>query len=93
MAEDKRMIKLPHNLILEDRRSLTVTGVSDVDSFDEQAVIVFTDMGELTVRGTQLHINRLSVETGELTMEGNIVALSYSDEQQHSGGFFSRIFK
>ncbi len=93
MAEDKRMIKLPHNLILEDRRSLTVTGVSDVDSFDEQAVIVFTDMGELTVRGTQLHINRLSVETGELTMEGNIASLSYSDEQQHSGGFFSRIFK
>lgn len=93
MADDKRMIKLPHNLILEDRRSLTVTGVSDVDSFDEQTVTVFTDMGELTVRGSQLHINRLSVETGELTMEGNIVSLSYSDEQQRSGGFFSRIFK
>lgn len=92
MAEDKRTIKLPHNLILEDRHSLTVTGVSDVDSFDEEAVIVFTDMGALTVKGTQLHINRLSVETGELTMEGNIAALSYSEEQQR-GGFFSKIFR
>lgn len=93
MAEDKRTIKLPHNLILEDRRSLTVTGVSDVDSFDEETVVIFTDMGELTVKGTQLHINRLSVETGELTMEGNIAALSYSEEQQRGGGFFSKIFK
>lgn len=92
MAEDKRTIKLPHNLILEDRHALTVTGVSDVDSFDEQTVVVFTDMGELTVKGDQLHINRLSVETGELTMEGNISSLTYSEEQQR-GGFFGKLFK
>ena len=51
MPEEKKTISLPHNLVLEDRRSLMVSGVSDVDSFDEQTVIVFTEMGELTVRG------------------------------------------
>lgn len=93
MAEEKRMQSMPHNLVLEDRKMLTVSGVSDVDSFDEQTVIVFTDMGELTVRGNNLHINRLSVEVGELTVEGNIAALIYSDETPKSGGFFSRVFR
>ena len=93
MAEEKRMQSMPHNLVLEDRKMLTVSGVSDVDSFDEQTVIVFTDMGELTVRGSNLHINRLSVEVGELTVEGNIAALIYTDEAPKSGGFFSRVFR
>ena len=93
MADEKRMQSMPHNLVLEDRKMLTVSGVSDVDSFDEQTVIVFTDMGELTVRGSNLHINRLSVEVGELTVEGNIAALIYSDEAPKNGGFFSRVFR
>lgn len=93
MADEKRISAMPHNLVLEDRRILTVSGVSDVDSFDEETVIVFTDMGELTVRGKNLHINRLSVEVGELTVEGNIAALIYSDEPAKSGGFFSKVFR
>ena len=93
MAEEKRMSAMPHNLVLEDRRMLTVSGVSDVDSFDEETVVVFTDLGELTVRGSNLHINRLSVEVGELTVEGNIAALIYSDEAPKSGGFFSKVFR
>lgn len=93
MAEEKRQITMPHNLVLEDRRMLTVSGVSDVDSFDEETVVVFTDLGELTVRGTNLHINRLSVDVGELTLEGNIAALIYSDDGPKSGGFFSKVFR
>ena len=84
---------MPHNLVLEDRKMLTVSGVSDVDSFDEETVVVFTDLGELTIRGSNLHINRLSVEVGELTVEGNIAALIYADEVPKSGGFFSRVFR
>jgi len=91
--DEKNKFTMPHNIILENRRSLTVSGVSDVDSFDEQTVTVFTDMGELTVRGSDLHINKLSVETGELTMEGKISSLSYSDAQPKSAGFFGRLFK
>ena len=95
MTEGKNTVQMPHQLILEDRRALTVSGVSDVDSFDEQTIIVFTDMGELTVSGTGLHINKLSIETGELTMEGNIQGLSYNDDQPSTGGggFFGRLFK
>lgn len=95
MAEVKNggNISVPHNLILEDRHSLSVSGVSDVDSFDETTVIVYTDKGELTVRGNELHINRLSVETGELLLEGNIVSLTYADEMPKTSGFFSRVFR
>jgi len=85
---------MPHNVILEDRRLLTVSGVSDVDSFDEHSVTVFTDLGELVVRGSDLHINRLSVELGELLLEGSIVSLTYQDSApKTAGGFFGRVFR
>ena len=84
---------MPHHLVLEDRRALTVSGVSDVDSFDELTVIIYTDLGELTVKGEGLHINRLNVETGELTLEGSIQSLSYADVHSRSGGIFGRLFK
>lgn len=92
MAEERKAA-MPHNMVLEDRRLLTVSGVADVDSFDEETVTVFTDFGELTIRGSNLHINRLSVETGDLTVEGNISALIYSEEAPKSGGFFSKVFR
>lgn len=82
-----------HNLVLEDRRSLTVSGVTDVDSFDEQNIVAYTSLGELTVSGSNLHINRFSAEVGELAVEGEICAVSYSDNRPTQGGFFSRIFR
>ncbi len=87
--------RIPHNIIMEDRRHLTVSGVSDIDSFDEQSVVIYTEMGELTVKGSDLHINRLSLEMGELLVEGEIYALIYSEkeEKQSGGGFFSKVFR
>ncbi len=95
MAEEKRTVKLPHNVILEDRGTLTVSGVSDVDSFDDQTVAVYTDMGELVVRGQDLHINKLNVETGELSMAGKIQSLAYNDDQPKGsgGGVFAKLFR
>lgn len=95
MAEEKRNSVIPHNIVLEGRRMLTVSGVSDVDSFDEETVVVFTELGELTVKGTNLHINKLSVDVGELTVEGDISALIYSESSNSGsgGGFFSRVFR
>lgn len=92
MTDEKR-ITLPHNLVLEDRKKLTLTGVSDVDSFDEQTIVAITDMGEITVRGENLHINRLSIDVGELFIEGEIQSLTYTDIQPKSGGFFSKVFR
>lgn len=94
MPEEKKTISLPHNLVLEDRRTLTLSGVSDVDSYDEQTIIVFTEMGELTIRGEQLHVNKLSLDTGEMNVDGRILSLTYTDDApKQGGGFFSRVFR
>lgn len=96
MADNTLKQKMPHNIIMEDRHHLTVSGVEDIDSFDEQAVVIFTQMGELTVKGDDLHINRLSLEVGELLIEGEIYALIYSEKeekQSSSQGFFSKVFR
>jgi len=92
MTEEKKPAKAPHSLILENRRALTATGVSNVDSFDEQTIVAYTDLGELVIRGSQLKINKLNIETGELTLNGTITSMSYT-ENRPVGGFFSRLFK
>lgn len=90
---DEKKFKMPHNLVMEDRRTLSITGVSDVDSFDEGTIIVFTDLGELTVRGSDLHIRNLNIEAGEVSLEGNISALSYADNTVKQTGFFGKVFR
>lgn len=90
--EEKRSVGA-HNLILEERGNLTITGVEDVDSFDEEMVVVYTELGELTVRGSGLHINKIDVEAGELILEGQIDSLSYADQPAARGGFFARMFR
>ncbi|MDR1806047.1 MAG: sporulation protein YabP [Clostridium sp.] len=92
---DETKTAMPHTLALENREGLRLTGVSDVDSFDEQTVSVFTDMGELTVRGSGLHINKLTLESGELALEGRVDSLSYSDHgrKQQGGSLLARMFK
>lgn len=92
MTEEKRPAKAPHSLILENRRNLTATGVSNVDSFDEQTIVAYTDLGELIIRGSKLQINKLNIETGELTLTGEITSTSYSDNKP-AGGFISKLFK
>ncbi len=68
-----------HSIILENRSRLTLTGVTDVDSFNESCIALFTQLGELTIRGRELHINEMSVESGDVTVEGDISALIYGD--------------
>ena len=93
MQEDKSIGKVPHNMILEDRKRLAVSGVTDVDSFDENVVIVYTSLGGLTVKGSDLHINALNVDTGELTIEGEIYSLIYNDNVKTKESFFKNLFK
>ncbi len=85
--------KEPHNLILENRKKLKMTGVTDVDSFDETTVVAYTSAGELTVTGEKLHINSLNTENGELTIEGTINSLTYIDQAPKSTGFFGKMFR
>ena len=90
--EEKKTARAPHNIILQERRSMTVTGVTDVDSFDEQTVVLNTEIGELLVKGYDLRISKIDVESGELTLDGELYALSYSD-QQPKGALLSRLFR
>ncbi|MBR2637020.1 MAG: sporulation protein YabP [Oscillospiraceae bacterium] len=91
MAEEKIRAKTGHHLILEGRNFLMVSGVSDIDSFNEEAAVLYTEMGELTVRGKDLHMNKLSVDTGEVTIEGEIHTMVYSDDRPKK--FFARLFQ
>ena len=82
------------NLILENREKLNVTGVIDVLSFDDQVVIIETELGLLTVKGENLKINKLNIDTSEVIVEGKVDNLSYSEHQTKSeGGIFGKIFK
>jgi len=84
------------NVILENREKLTISGVLDVLSFDDQIVIVETELGLLTVKGENLRINKLSLDTTEVIVEGTIFNLSYSEknlDKKSSGSFIGKIFK
>ena len=85
---------LIQNLILENREKLSVSGVLDLLSFDDQVVIMDTELGMLTVKGDNLRINKLSIDTSEVIVEGNIYNMAYSEEHGYNkSGFLSKIFK
>ena len=83
------------NLVLEKRGKLSVSGVNDVLSFDDQVVMVDTELGLLTVKGENIRINKLSLDTAEVIIEGEISSLSYSQNKQekNSGTLLSKIFR
>ena len=70
------------NLVLENRGKLSVSGVNDVLSFDDQVVMVDTELGLLTVKGENIRINKLSLDTAEVIIEGDISSLAYSQNKQ-----------
>ncbi|MBQ6824676.1 MAG: sporulation protein YabP [Clostridia bacterium] len=81
-----------HLLNVENRQRLSAGGVLDVDSFDEKAVVILTNMGVLTVEGNDLHINTLNVESGDIAIEGTIDQIRYSDLKE-KGGMFKGLFR
>lgn len=83
------------NLILENREKLSISGVIDVLSFDDQVVMIETELGLLTVKGEEIRINKLSIDTSEVIVEGNISHLSYSEKNQEKskGSLIGKIFK
>ena len=80
-----------HRLTLEGREKLTVGGVEDVERFDELSVVMRTVAGVLVVSGEDLHIGKLSLDGGELLVEGRIDGLNYEDAPARKGSFLSRL--
>lgn len=82
------------NLILENREKLSISGVIDVLSFDDQIVILETELGMLTIKGDDLRINKLSIDTQDVIIEGSIYSLSYTEkEEKRSNSLLGKIFK
>ncbi len=81
-----------HRLILEQRERLVISGVEEVARFDEESILLTTNMGELEIQGEGLHIEKLSLEGGELHVDGEISALIYTTQDQEEPGFLRRLF-
>ncbi len=75
-------MELAHNIILENRARLSISGVTDVEGFDENAVSLYTSMGDLVVRGKDLKVEAVSLETGEMLISGQVKSLAWGDKDR-----------
>lgn len=82
----------PQRIELSGRESLTVSGVEDVDRFDETEIVMNTSLGVLVVTGDSLHIGKLSLDGGELHVDGRIDTIAFEDVPSSRGGLLSRLF-
>lgn len=93
-GKEYKSLKQPHQIILEERKKLFITGVQDVDCFDEYTAILFTNLGKITVHGKGLHVDSFNMEEGEFSMEGDIDSLEYAEDNSgEKRGFLAKLFK
>ncbi|MDF2676059.1 MAG: yabP [Bacillota bacterium] len=87
--------KIVQSLLLENRETLNVTGVENVDNFNDETVILITNKGKLTIKGQKLNISKLNVDEGKLVVKGVINGLLYSenDGQKEKTSFMKKVFK
>jgi len=96
VEEQKSFSNVIQNVILENREKLNISGVLDVLSFDDQIVILETELGLLTIKGENLKINKLNLDTAEVTLDGKISSLAYSNSdsiKKNASGLIGKIFK
>ena len=96
MEDLNHVNKRPHKLMLTDRRTCTISGVKDVLSFDVNEILLETEQGMLMIRGTQLHVSRLSLDKGEVDVDGRIDSFTYSENAGYGAkgeSFIARLFK
>ena len=91
MTYDDGRPGLPHRLELEGRERLTISGVEEVESFDESTILLSTVQGGLEVQGEGLHIEKLSLDGGDLSVEGTVNALIYEPQGRERGGLLRRL--
>ena len=84
-------IMLPHKLTLSERSNLTMTGVTEVVSFDDTAVVLRTSLGTLVIQGEGLQLKQLSLDGGQVAVDGTVSAMHY-EQQRVSGGWARRLF-
>ncbi|MCL1878382.1 MAG: sporulation protein YabP [Defluviitaleaceae bacterium] len=93
-GEEKKRAPSRHSITIEKRESVSVLGVTDVISFDEESVIGETELGVLVIRGVNLHVNRINLESGELSVSGEIDGIAYENSAAGKGkSFMGRLFR
>jgi len=85
--------EMQQNIVIENRRRATISGVTDVESFDENEIVMATSAGTLFLHGTDLRVGKLSLDTGDIVVDGEIVSFEYDDDVKPQGSFFGRLFK
>ncbi len=93
---EERTVQKGHKLVINNRKTSMVTGVLDVLSFDLNEILLETEQGMLMVKGTDLHVNRLSLEKGEVDLAGNIDSIAYSEVHtvaKQGENLFSKLFR
>jgi len=95
MAEDVRRNSLKHRIVVEEREDITITGVTEVISFDEESIVCDTHMGVMVLHGSDFHITRLDLEGGIIEAKGNIDSLEYTELSvfEQKGGLLKKIFR
>ena len=93
MEEKKNELKSAHSILIDEREKIKVSGVTDVDSFDENEIILYTSDGGVVLSGEDFKINRLNVESGDVEIEGFVNEIKYTNLTQTSSGLWSKIFK
>ena len=96
MEDLNSLNKLTHKVSLSNRRTCNLTGVSDVLSFDENEIILETDQGMLMIKGNELHVNRLTLDKGEVDVDGRIDSFTYSENAGYGAkgeSLLARLFK
>ncbi len=95
--EDKKVgnkILTNQNIVIENREKISISGVIDIHSFDDELVLAQTDLGILTIKGDDLKMNKLNLDNNELIVEGKIMAVAYSDvANSKKSGFMNKLFK
>ena len=95
MAEERKISKQEQCIKLKNRKELLVSGVINVDSFNEECIVLETELGTLVIRGLSLHINKLNIESSELDVEGEVSSCEYIDMgvRNNKGGIFGSLFR
>ena len=97
MIEEKKVTRPKvQNVIIENREKMSISGVVDVESFNDECVIIDTELGVLVVRGEDLHINKLNLDNSELNIEGDIISCEYNEHEGSKSkgfGFLGKMFK
>ena len=92
--EEKKILST-HSLMLENRQNGRITGVKDIKSFDEKEILLFTQAGNLVIKGEQLHVKQLDLKKGEVDLEGRVDSLTYlsKNTDNRDESLFKRMFR